>query len=269
VNGRAEPRPGLLIPGLFALVALAVLLALGTWQVQRKAWKEGLIATLTERLAGPPAALPPRADWPRLDPAADEFRRVAFTAEFVPGQEALVYTSGSSFRTDVSGPGYWVFAPARLAGEAGGGVVVVNRGFVPEGRQNAGSRPGGQIGGQAGRVDLVGVMRWPEARSMFTPADDPARNLWFVRDHLAMAAARGWGGEVAREEGAPPGAIAPFFVEQEAPPAPGGLPAVGPIRPNLPNNHLQYALTWYGLAVVLVAVFAVWSVGLRRGKMVP
>jgi surfeit locus 1 family protein len=270
VNGGAGLRPeaalrpqaALLIPGLLALAAFLVLLALGTWQVERKAWKEGLIAALDERLAAPPLALPPSATWSGLDPAQAEFRRVSFAAEFLDGQEALVYTSGSPLRTDVSGPGFWVFSPARLAD---GSVVVVNRGFVPEERQEAKSRPGGEL---RGRVHLVGALRWPEARSMFTPADDPARNLWFVRDHLAMAAAKGWGKVAPAGAVASAGAIAPFFVEQEAPVPPGGLPVVGRMHPNLPNDHLQYALTWYGLAGVLLVVFALRARSGTREKMV-
>ena len=245
----AGHRRRLLLPTLAALVALAVLIALGTWQIERKAWKEGLIATLTERLAAPATDLPPRASWGRLTAATDEFRRVALRAELLSNQEALVYTAGSALRSDVSGPGYWVFAPARLAD---GSLVVVNRGFVPEGRREAQSRAEGQV---AGPVEIVGALRWPEARGLFTPADDSARNLWFVRDHVAMAAAKGWG------------PVAPFFIDQEAPEPPGGLPRPGRIRSNLPNNHLQYALTWYGLALVLVVVFVVWARGRTSERM--
>jgi len=239
---------GLVVPSLTALVLLAALLALGTWQIERKAWKEALIATLAQRVDAPPMDVPARGGWNGLDAGSMEFRRVAFTAELVSGEEALVYTAGSAFRTDVSGPGYWVFAPAR---SADGGTIVVNRGFVPEGRQDPASRAEGQI---RGKVEIVGAMRWPETRGMFTPADEPQRNLWFVRDHIAMAAAKGWG------------EVAPFFVDQEAPPAPGGLPKAGRIVPNLPNNHLQYALTWYGLALVLVVAFVVWARG-RRSEL--
>jgi surfeit locus 1 family protein len=231
---------GLMIPSLAALLALAVLLALGTWQLERRAWKHQLIATLTGRLAAPSAPLPARGAWNRLDAVETEFHRVAFTGEFQHDQEALVFTSGSALRSDVSGPGYWVFTPARLPG---GGVVVVNRGFVPEGRQDASTRPEGEL---RGTIEIVGAIRWPEPRGIFTPADNPGQNLWFVRDHLSMAAAKNWG------------SVAPFFIDQEAPPAPGGLPRAGRIAPNLPDNHLQYALTWYGLAAVLVAVFALW-----------
>jgi surfeit locus 1 family protein len=236
-------RSDLLLPALFALVAIVVFIGLGTWQIQRKAWKEALIESLEQRLSAPPVDLPARERWAKLDPASDEFRRVKFSAAFVPGAEALVYTSGSALRSDVSGPGYWVFAPAQLAG---GGRVVVNRGFVPEGLQDAATR---EAGATRGRVELLGVMRWPESRGAFSPKDDPGRNLWFVRDSAAIAAGKGWG------------EVAPFYVELESPQPPGGLPRAGPLKVNLRNDHLQYAITWYGLALVVVGMFVFWLSG--------
>jgi surfeit locus 1 family protein len=236
-------RRGLIVPAVAALLALAVLISLGTWQIERKAWKEALIATLAQRMAAAAMELPPRRAWQLTDRGEMEFRRVALSAEFLHDQEALVYTSGSALRSDVSGPGFWVFTPARLGD---GSLVVVNRGFVPMGRQEARTRSEGQV---SGLVQVIGVLRWPEPRGLFTPADNLQSNLWFVRDHTAMAAAKHWG------------TVAPFFVDQESPLPPGGLPRAGKLEPNLPNNHLQYALTWYGLAGVLVAVFAVWAHG--------
>ena len=126
--------------GLFvlALLAFVVLIALGTWQIERKAWKEGLIALLTERLAAPPRALPPAADWAKLERTRDEYRRVRFAATFDNDREALVFAAASAFRPDVVGPGYWVFTPAR---RTDGSIIVVNRGFVPDGRRvHAGGR---------------------------------------------------------------------------------------------------------------------------------
>jgi surfeit locus 1 family protein len=237
-------RPGLLIPSLLTLAAFSAFIALGTWQLHRKAWKEALIDTLEHRFAAAPAPLPLPAQWSSLDPDTDEFRRVTFTPAFEPGEEALVYTSGSAFRPDVSGPGYWVFAPARLPN---GGVVIVDRGFVPEGRQDPKTRPSGESSGP-----LVGVMRWPETPGWFTPNAEPTRNLWFARDHLAIATAEGWGG---RDHG---GEVAPFYIEQESPQPPGGLPRPGPLTVKLPNDHLQYAITWFGLAAVLVIAFSFW-----------
>jgi surfeit locus 1 family protein len=239
-------RRNLILPSIFVVGALGVLVALGTWQLERKGQKEELIATLDRRLSAPPANLPARERWQRLDAAKDEFTRVSFPATFVPGEEALVYASGSGLRPDIKEPGYWVFSPARLSG---GSLVVVNRGFVPEGRQDAKTRPDGE---PEGVVDIVGVMRWPEPRGTFTPNDAPAKNLWFARDPAAMARAKNWGN------------VAPFYIDQEAPAAPGGLPRVGPLTVNLPNNHLQYAVTWYGLALVLVVASLVFLRGWRR-----
>ena len=123
-------------------------------------------------------------------------------------------------------------------------VVIVNRGFVPQDRQDTHTRGEGQI---LNAVDIVGALRWPEPRGWFTPNDDPQRNVWFVRDHHAMATAMGWG------------EVAPFFVDQEAPLPPGGLPRPGALTVQLRNDHVQYALTWYGLAGVLAVVFTLWA----------
>jgi surfeit locus 1 family protein len=238
---------GLLIP---ALVAFLVLIGLGTWQLQRKAWKEGLIAALDAQLAAPPVALPPPAAWPSLDQQTAEYRRVNLSVAFDNAKEALVFAAPSAFRPDVTSPGYWVFTPGRLAE---GGVVLVNRGFVPEGRQNPISRPEGQL---SGPLQIVGVMRWPEGRHWFTPNDEPAHNLWFSRDPEAIAAAKGLG------------SVAPFYIEQASPAPPGGLPQPGKLVVKLPDNHLQYALTWYGLAIVLAVTFSLWAFGSARDEPV-
>lgn len=228
-------RRGLLEPTIFALVGVTILVGLGIWQLDRKVWKENLIAALNTRLAQAPGDLPPREDWGRLDQQRDEFKRVGFPAEFLPGQQALVYSAGSAFRPDVKGPGYWVFAPARLAG---GSLVIVDRGFVPLDRKDAATKT------PPGSLDIVGVLRWPETRGMFTPADDVQANTWYLRDIKAMAAAHHWN------------SAAPFYVEMEQPVPPGGLPKPGRLVVNLPDNHLQYAITWFGLAFGLVCVYA-------------
>ena len=247
--GHSDVRSGFrawAVPGVLVVIGLIVLVGLGTWQLERKAWKEGLIAALTERLALQPVPLPPRSEWSELTPEKDEFRRVRFRAAFMNDKEALVYTSGSALRPDVAGPGYWVFTPARLPG---GSLVMVDRGFVPEGRKSPESRPQGQVSGE---TELVGYLRWPEEPGLFVPDPDPARNLWFGRDPAAIAKAKNLG------------PIAPFYVDLEAPVPPGNLPKPGPLTVNLRNAHLQYALTWYGLAAVLIVVFMSWVVSRRR-----
>jgi surfeit locus 1 family protein len=227
---------------------IGILIGLGVWQLDRKVWKENLIATLDERLARAPVDLPPRENWTRLTPAKDEYTRVKFPAEFLPGEEALVYSAGSAFRPDVQGQGYWVFAPARLAG---GSIVVVDRGFVPPDRKDPVARA---QGAPLGSIEIVGVIRWPETRGMFTPDDDPKTNVWYLRDQKAMAAAKKWD------------APAPFYIEQESPVPPGGLPKPGKLIVSLPDNHLQYALTWFGLALALAGVYGAWLAGRLRRK---
>jgi surfeit locus 1 family protein len=167
-------------------------------------------------------------------------------AEFLHGEETLVYTAGSGLRPDVSGVGYWVFTPARLGD---GAILMVDRGFVPEARRDPATRRDGQI---RGPTEVVGALRWPETPGLFTPSPDRSANLWFARDPAAMAAAKGLG------------PVAPFYIEQEGPVPPGGLPRPGKIQPNLPDNHLGYAITWYGLAVVLAAVFGSLVISHRR-----
>jgi surfeit locus 1 family protein len=239
-------RSGVLVAALLALAAFVVFLALGTWQIQRKAWKERLIATLEQRLSADPVPIPPPSDWSNLTPEQDEFRRVKFVATIEPDADALVYTPGSAFRTDVSGPGYWVFTPAKLVD---GATVVLNRGFVPQEQHDAGaSRP------RAGRIELIGAMRWPEPRGWFAPNGDPAHNLWFVRDQRAIAQAKGWG------------EVAPFFVELETPTGQSALPRAGKLTVALRNEHLQYAITWYGLAAVLAISFGFWIVGSAKAQ---
>jgi surfeit locus 1 family protein len=232
-------RRGILEPTIFAIVGVAILVGLGVWQLDRKVWKENLIAALNTRLTQAPGDLPPRDQWARLNAQTEEFKRVGFPAEFLPGQAALVYSAGSAFRPDVKGPGYWVFAPARLAG---GSLVIVDRGFTPLDRKDAATKT------PAGSVDIVGVIRWPETRGMFTPADDVKENTWYLRDIKAMAAAHHWND------------VAPFYVEMEQPSPPGGLPKPGKLVVNLPDNHLQYAITWFGLAFGLTCVYVLFMV---------
>jgi len=231
-------RRGLLIPVAVTLCGLAVLLSLGTWQLSRKTWKTDLVATLKQRAAAPPVPLPAAADWDKLDAEQIEFTRVRFRAEF-PGGDELVYTSGSSLRDDVKSPGYFVFSAGRLPD---GRQVVVNRGYT----KNKTYPP------QTGNAEIVGYLRWPEPPSWFVAERDTSGGVWHVRDHRAMASVRGWDN------------VAPFYVEQESPVPLGGVPHPAMLRPGLPDNHLQYALTWYGLAVVLIGVFAVWAVQRRR-----
>jgi surfeit locus 1 family protein len=241
----------LLILSIATLCAFAVLLSLGTWQLERKAWKEGLIATLQARLSATPQPLPAASSWPSLARADYEFTRVRLNATFLSGlndtkREARVYTSGSALRDDIKSPGYFLFAPARLPD---GTTVVINRGYVANPHPSAATPP---MPLPPGPVDVVGVMRWPERPNVFNAAYNAADDLWFVRNSVSMAARSDWG------------SVAPFYIDMESPVPPGGQPHPTSLRPNLPNQHLQYAVTWYGLALVLVGVFAAFVHGRWR-----
>lgn len=231
-------RRDMLIPALFAIAGLAVLISLGTWQLERKAWKETLITNLTERLGTAPVELAAPDQWASFTPERSEFLRVKFRADF-RGDDALVYTSGSALRDDVKSPGYFVFSAGRLPG---GQHVVVNRGYTKDRSYPV----------RTGPQEIVGYLRWPEPSSWFVADHDASADLWHVRDHRLMARARDWGD------------VAAFYVEQEAPVPPGGVPHPAALRVNLPNHHLQYALTWYALALVLGAVVGTWMV--HRGR---
>ena len=242
---RSPARQGLLVPCLVALAAFLVLVGLGTWQLQRKAWKEGLVAAMHERLAAAPVDLPPASQWASLNVDSAEFRRVKFHAQFTEGRGVYVYVAGSALRDDIKEPGYFAFAPARLDD---GTTVVVNRGYIPMDQQT---------GWPAGTMEVVGYLRWPESRPWFLSDTNSASDTWFVRDHRTMAAAKGWGN------------VAPFYVDQESPVPASGLPRPAALTVNLRNDHLQYAVTWFGLAAVLVGCFVAWLITRRRNAAEP
>ncbi len=237
--------------GLFTLAMVAVLIGLGLWQLQRRSDKHALIAALDERLAVAPAALPPVSAWGALTAAKDEFRRVTFTATYAPMPDAMVYSSGSGVRDDISGPGAWAFLPARLAS---GEIVAVNAGFVQNTMQDRAQQDRAAsrlVTGQP--VTLSGYIRFPESPGTFTPSPDAAKRLWFARDVPAMARVLGWG------------SVAPFYIDLETPVPASGIPKPGPLHVHLKDDHLQYAITWFGLAAVVVIAFGFWLRAQRRG----
>ena len=236
--------------GVFTLVMVALFAGLGVWQLQRRVEKHALIAALTERLAAAPAALPQPAQWSTLTPSVDEFRRVRFTATYASGPDAMVYSSGSAVRDDVSGPGTWAFLPARLPT---GETVVINAGFVQNTMQDRAQEDRAVkplVTSQP--VTLTGYLRFPETAGMLTPAENITRRLWFIRDHHAMARALGWG------------EVAPFYIDLETPVPANGIPKPGPLDVHLKDDHMQYAITWFGLAGAVVIAFGVWLRAQRR-----
>jgi cytochrome oxidase assembly protein ShyY1 len=240
VTGTTRTQRGILLPAVFVLIAFVILLGLGAWQIERLAWKQDLIAALAQRVTAPPVPLPPAQDWPNLTQEDSEFQRVSATVQFLDRPYAYAYTAGSTLRPDVKKPGYFVFAPARLpAGE----IVVVNAGYVPDRKV--------RLDNDQRRI--VGYLRWPEHPRWFIAEHDAAGAVWHLRDHRLMAKRLGWGEP-----------LAPFYIDQESPVPPDGVPRPGPLTVKLRNDHLGYAITWFGLAAVLLLVFGFWAVS--RGR---
>ena len=153
--------------GVFTLVMVTLFVGLGVWQLQRRVEKHALIAALTERLAAAPEPLPSPAQWNGLTPARDEFRRVSFAATYEPGPDAMVYSSGSAVREDISGPGTWAFMPARLPT---GETIVINAGFVQNTMQDRGQQDRAVTRLITSEpVTLTGYIRFPEAGGVLTP----------------------------------------------------------------------------------------------------
>lgn len=227
-----------------ALAALLTLLALGTWQVQRLQWKEDLLATIRERIEEPPRSL---ADTQaQLASTGDvDYWPVMVEGEFRHEGERHF------FATHKGQSGYFVYTPLDIGG---GTFVFVNRGFVPFDRKDAATRPQGQVGG---RVSVVGLARniLAEKPSRVLPDNEPDKNIFYWKDLAAMAATSGVG---ASDD------YLPLFIDANDAPNPGGLPVGGVTIVDLPNNHLQYAVTWYGLAAALCGVVGVWLWRQRR-----
>lgn len=228
----------LVAPGVASLIALATLLSLGVWQLERKAWKEDLIARIVRQTRAEPVAPPAVESW---DPARDEFRHVQVSGRFLNDQETLVHGLAAGETPGRALQGYYVLTPLR---RDDGSIVLINRGFVPTELKAQGDRRDGLI---EGPTRVTGILRASEARGLFVPEPDPSRGEWFNRDVSGIAAARGLS------------AVAPYLIEADAVPSQTTWPRGGQLRVDLPNNHLQYAFTWFGLAACLIGVFSVFA----------
>ena len=222
-----SPSPWLAIPPLIAIIGL---IGLGVWQIERRSWKLALIERVEQRIHAAPVPIPSASAWPAITAASDEYRHVAVTGTFLKDRETLAKAV-----TDQGG-GYWVITPLRTGD---GTIVLINRGFVPQER----SDPSARDGGSQGRIDVTGLLRITEPKGGFLRDNDPAHERWYSRDVAAIAEARGLS------------EVAPFFIDADATPDRGGLPVAGLTVVRFPNNHLIYALTWFGLASMLAGRF--------------
>ncbi|WP_266171739.1 SURF1 family protein [Dyella subtropica] len=230
VRGPRGPL-ALTVLAMLAVVAFAGFVALGTWQVQRRAWKLDLIARVDQRVHAPAVAAPAPDQWTQVTAKTDEYRHVRLTGVFLHDRQTLVSASTSL------GSGYWVMTPLRMAD---GVVVLVNRGFV---LPDWCGRTARCAVGPSGVTTVAGLLRMTETKP-FLRRNDPAQNRWYARDIQAIAGARG----LTR--------VAPYFVDADAALADEtAWPRAGLTVISFPNNHLVYLVTWYLLAL-MVAVAA-------------
>ena len=237
---------GLVWPTLMTIVGLAILVSLGTWQMNRKTWKDSLVERIAARIAAAPRPLAAVVDGGTA--AGDiEYARVEARGRYRHDGEQFLYAPHPKL-----GPGFHVVTPLQLEVPAGAPsrVVLVNRGWVPEALRDPARRPAGQV---TGAVAVTGLVRLQGEHGAFTPGNDPGKNLWYWRDIPALAKAAA---------PADAGSVLPVTIDAEAEPAnPGGWPKGGTTEIKLPNRHLEYALTWYGLAAAMLAVFGVYAWG--------
>ena len=222
---------------LAAVVAFAALVSLGVWQVQRLHWKLGLIAQVNRSLTLPPVTL----DAALAMGKGAEYRHVALTGRFENANEAYVFSTGPE-----GAPVYHVLVPFATAD---GRTLMVDRGIVPEALRDPAKREAGLLEGER---RVIGVWRTPDPPGFFTPKPDLARRIWFSRDVASIAAAD----RIAL--------AAPVVVEADAAPNPGGWPKGGQTAVHFRNEHLQYAITWFGLALTLLGVYLAYHVSKGR-----
>lgn len=223
-------RATLVLVALVALAGIVGFARLGVWQVERLFWKKALIERVEARIHAPPIAAPGPAGW--ADIAEAEYTRVSLTGHFLHEREALVQA------VTERGAGSWVLTPLVTDSDF---TVLVNRGFVPPERRERASRA------QAlpeGTVTVTGLLRLSEPGGGFLRANAPAEDRWHSRDVAAIAAARSLS------------PVAPYFVDADATPNPGGFPVGGLTVVRFSDNHLVYAVTWFALAAMVAAALA-------------
>ena len=228
---KSSPRLKLVFTG-FVLLLFVAFSALGTWQVQRLFWKLDLIARVNVRVHASPVPAPARTDWARVDASRDEYRRVSVSGTFVHDRSALAQA------VTERGPGFWLITPLV---RNDGSTVLINRGFIPADSRDPANWARGNFNGN---TEITGLLRMSEPGGGFLRANDPANDRWFSRDVAAIGAAKGLSD------------VAPFFIDADGTPNPGGLPIGGMTVVSFRNSHLVYALTWYALAgMSLLAVY--------------
>ena len=224
-------RP-LLWPTIMMIPIVLFSLSLGVWQMERRAWKRDIL----DRIATNQAAAPMTLDeLLKGDPLRFEYGRVKVSGSFLHDKE--FFLAARSLKNKV---GMQVVTPVRTDD---GIIVLFDRGWIPSEKKEPDKRAEGQL---PGKVELVGIVRRSQIKRQFAPDNDPARNFWFHVDVPVMRQMAG---------GKPDPVLDGFFLEADATPNPGGIPVGGQTRLDIPNDHLQYAITWFLIALAGVGVY--------------
>lgn len=211
-------------------ITILGLVLFGNWQLKRLEWKLALIERVESRALAAPVVAPTAAAWPGITRETGEYRRVVILGRYLHERETLVLALTER------GSGYWVLTPLLTSA---GETVLVNRGYIPVAAANPAQRRAGQIDRE---VSITGLLRISEPGGILLRENDPGAERWYSRDVAAIARAR----KLAN--------TAPYFIDADGTANPGGLPIGGLTRLSFRNAHLVYALTWYGLALLLAGM---------------
>ncbi len=218
---RARGNIALLVLSTAFVFAFGGFVALGIWQIERRAWKLDLIERVDSRIHAAPIAAPSSNEWPLLTAARDEYKRVRVQGHFISGKNTRVQA------VTALGGGFWLLSPFQTDA---GAVVLINRGFVPPNWQDESQSPSD--------ASITGLLRLSENKGGFLRQNDPVAERWYARDVAAIATARGLQN------------VAPYFLDMESRDQ-TSFPRSGLTVIRFSNNHLGYALTWFGLALMV------------------
>lgn len=219
-------------PTAVMLPIIVFSISLGLWQMERRAWKRDILDRIATNQAAPPISLD---ELVKGDPLRREYGRVTVSGTFLHDKE--FFLAARSLKNKV---GMHVVTPVRTDG---GAIVLYDRGWIPSEQKEPAKRAEAQLGG---KVDLTGIVRRTQVKRQFAPENDPAKNFWFHVDVPLMRQMAG---------GKPDPVLDTFFLEADARPNPGGVPVGGQTRLDIPNDHLQYAITWFLIALAGLGVY--------------
>lgn len=245
MSDAAGGRLGLIIFSICTLISLVILVSLGTWQLQRLQWKEGLIAEIAQKQSAPAISMMKALELFEAGKPVD-LTKVTLTGQYEHGRELHMYSLREGRQ------GWRIITPMVMADNR---MVLIDRGFVPEELKSPENR---STGLPTGDVTVTGnVRRHDEEKGAFTPDNEPDANKWFWYDRTNMMARAGDKMNLPS---------VPFFVQLSEADHQGEWPQAVPVSVRLSNSHFGYAMTWFALAAALLGVYGFYIFGRRKGR---